>query len=67
AQPAGTPVPQLPTAPRLFAFGLTRCACHQPSKDNRIHKGDISLLDKRGHYNFALTEKTRYAGERAGF
>ena len=38
-----TPVPQLPTALRLFAFGRAG-ACQQPLKQRSDPKGDISTL-----------------------
>ena len=41
-QPARTPVPQLSTAPRLFAFGLTR---------SRLPKAQQIEQPKRGHFN----------------
>jgi hypothetical protein len=49
-----------PTAPRDFAFGLTRCACQTAiemkfTRNIPNQKGDISILEKRGHFNFALT------------
>ena len=46
-QPAGTPVPQFPAAPRAFAFGLTRWRLPTAF--------DIKPGSKRGHFNFGLT------------